>query len=319
MSRKAGARRNESERGHAAKTASGYERILQRFLEWAEGRTDVRAAVVVGSRARTDHPADEWADLDLVVFVEEPGRYVDDADWVEEIAQPWITFVEPTAIGNQQERRVLFEGGLDVDFAFVPASALGPVGTDQTSAAFFEVARRGYRILLDPGGALAAASSPPSVSRTSIPSGREVLEVVNDFGYHAVWTAKHLRRGELWWAKSGCDGRMKDLLRRMMEWHARAVHAPSLDTWMRGRYLEEWADPRAKRALRKSFAHYDEADVWRALLATMGLFRWLARETLQRLRVPYPAAGDRHATELVRQLYRGRAGNRPRRDARRAH
>jgi hypothetical protein len=25
--------------------------------------------------------------------------------------------------------------------------------------------------------------------------------VVSDFWYHALWSAKHLRQGELWWAK----------------------------------------------------------------------------------------------------------------------
>jgi predicted nucleotidyltransferase len=28
----------------------------------------IRAAVVIGSRARVDHPADEWSDLDVLIF-----------------------------------------------------------------------------------------------------------------------------------------------------------------------------------------------------------------------------------------------------------
>ncbi len=307
-----------SKAGRAAETGAAYERIIRRFLRWAEGRDDIRAAVVVGSRARTDHPADEWADLDLVVFVEEPARYTEDAEWVRELGTPWITFLEPTAVGDQRERRVLFEGGLDVDFALIPSAVLGAAATGGMPGAYEEVVRRGSRVLLDRDGALASATPAPRAAALAKPSKGELLEAVNDFWYHAVWTAKHLRRGELWWAKGGCDGHMKELLRRMMEWHARTLH-PGQDTWMRGRFLEEWVDPRARRELARTFAHYDEADVWRALFATMDLFRWLARETLEKLEVAYPNQSDRHATELARELYAGRARDRSRATARRAH
>lgn len=38
------------------------------IVVWAGGRADVRAVVVVGSRARSLHPADAWSDLDLILF-----------------------------------------------------------------------------------------------------------------------------------------------------------------------------------------------------------------------------------------------------------
>ncbi len=319
MARATRALQHASEEDRAAETAAAYERIIRRFLGWAESRADIRAAAVIGSRARTDHPADAWADLDLVVFVEEPARYTEDAEWVRELGTAWITFLEPTAVGAQHERRVLFEGGLDVDFSFIPSAFLQAAATGGIPEAYAEVVRRGSHVLLDRDGVLAAAAPGLPAAPSSKPSEREVLETVNDFWYHAVWTAKHLRRGELWWAKGGCDSHMKELLRQMMEWHARTVRVPGQDTWMRGRFLEEWVDPRAKRELARAFAHYDGEDVWRALFATMNLFRWLARETLGKLGVAYPREGDRHAAELVRKLYAGRTRGRRQASPRRAH
>jgi hypothetical protein len=87
----------------------------------------------------------------------------------------------------------------------------------------------------------------------------------------------------------------------MLEWHAHATQE-GIDIWMRGRFLEEWADPRAVDALPAIFAHYNEADVWHALLATMDLFSWLARETTEILKYAYPHQGEEHAAALVRQL-----------------
>lgn len=298
-------RREHRQEDRAAEVAAGYERIIQRFTRWATERPDIRAATIVGSRARQDHPADEWADLDLVMFAADPGRYADDPSWVRELGTPWLTFIEPTAVGGARERRILFEGGLDVDCALIPSAVLGTGATGAMPAAYAEVVRRGSRVLFDRERVLSAAVPEPTAAPPSAPSEQELLEAVNDFWYHAVWTAKHLRRGELWWAKGGCDYHMKELLRRMLEWHTRTVYAPGQDTWMRGRFLEEWADPRAKRALKKTFAHYDEEDVWRALFATMDLFRWLARETMNGLGFPYPAAGDGHATKLVEALAAG--------------
>jgi aminoglycoside 6-adenylyltransferase len=135
-----------------------------------------------------------------------------------------------------------------------------------------------------------------------LPSSAAYNAAVSDFWYHALWSAKHLRRGELWWAKAGCDMRLKHLLLTLLEWHARCAPGAQTDTWFRGRFLETWADPRALDELRQAFAHYDQADIGRALLATMHLFRWLAMETAQRLGYPYPAQGDVYVTRLVVQL-----------------
>lgn len=41
-----------------------YERLIEKLAAWVQTRLGVRAAMVLGSRARVDHPADEWSDLD---------------------------------------------------------------------------------------------------------------------------------------------------------------------------------------------------------------------------------------------------------------
>jgi len=281
-----------------------YQLLAEKFAQWAQGEGGIRAALMIGSRARADHPADQWADLDLIVVAADPGPYLASAAWLSAIAVPWLTFIETSGDGRVLERRALFEGGLDVDFAFLPlemARQMAQFGLPPDVADMF---RRGARLLLDKDDLfasimdLAGAPLPP----VSPPSPDEFMNLVNDFWYHAVWSAKHLRRGELWWAKSGCDDHMKYLLRRMLEWHARLRHGPEHDTWLRGRFLEEWADPRAVKELHQTFAHYDAQDIWRALFATMDLFRWLSYEAAGSLGYGYPRLGEQHATGLVQEL-----------------
>ena len=99
-------------------TAS-YEQLIQRFNVWAEKRSDIRAACIVGSRARTDHPADEWADLDMVVFTSNPEYYLSEMSWIDQLAKPLLTFIETTPESGTRERRVLFEGMIDADFTIL--------------------------------------------------------------------------------------------------------------------------------------------------------------------------------------------------------
>ena len=283
--------------------AQAYEQLTDRFVKWAQTEQDIHMAFVVGSRARGDHPADEWSDLDIVLVVTDAKPYLSAVNWIESIGNPWLTFVEETGGGLLMERRVLFEGGLDVDFVPVTLDVFQQVVEMGVTPDTVNLFGRGVQVLLDKDG-LSAQLEVFMVEEQplQLPSEAELLGVVNDFWYHTVWTAKHLRRGELWWAKSCCDAHLKWLLLRMMEWQVRATKGQSCDTWMRGRFLEEWADPRALEELRRAFAYYDKDDVWRALLVTMDLFRWLSVETADQLGFKYPAFGIERATELVKTL-----------------
>jgi aminoglycoside 6-adenylyltransferase len=308
----------------AGTLADGMRDLEARFVAWADARPDIRAAIVVGSRARLHHPADEWADLDLGFTTTQPRRYLDSDDWLSELGDVWVAYRDPAGI----TRHVLFAGGLDAGFAPIPhrqvklAVRLVPVfqrfpflyrlpGAGQLRAALAEAAeyyRRGGRVVLDKDGVAARflALLPQVDAGHVLPTAAEFDALVNEFWFADIWTAKHLMRGEIWWAKcSGSDGRMKTLLLRMTEWHARAVNGPDYDTWSDGRFLEEWADPRVVQGLRPAFARYDLEDARRALLATMDLFRWLAAETADRLGYPYPTDADADVSDWVRRCFAG--------------
>ena len=285
---------------------TAYEQLIERFIQWAQEEDNIRAAVVVGSRARTDHPADEWSDLDVLLFARDPEPCLETDQWLHTFGIPRLTFLEGTPDGGT-ERRVLFEGGLDMDLVPEPVETLEALLSEEVPRGAADMISRGVRFLVDKEGfekrlKTIGIRKPPC----SYPEESEFLNVVNDFWFHTVWTGKHLRRGELWWAKSGCDGYLKNLLRRMMEWHTCLSKGKEADTWMRGRFLEEWVDERALETLPDIFAHYNEEDVWRALFATMDLFHWLSLETAELAEVQYPLSGEEYARELVQGMFAGR-------------
>ena len=282
-----------------------YTDLIERYTAWAVETPDVRAALILGSRARTDHPADEWSDLDILVFAHNPEQFSQTDGWATNIAPSWLTFIELAGDGKTRERRTLYEGGLDVDVAFNPTEVLdGILQQKSMPPEFVDIIRRGIKILADKDGKLAQilAFPLPEVSLFRKPSQAEFTNSTCNFWYHTLWSAKHLRRGELWWAKSGVDMHLKGLLQQMLEWHARATRGEKFDTWLRGRFLEEWADPRAVEQLQRTFARYDTGDIASALQATMDLYRWLEDETAASWDYPIPLKGEHQTYQSTRNI-----------------
>lgn len=274
--------------------------LLERVIDRARGDAGIHGLVLLGSRARTEHPADTWSDTDLLVLVDDPEAFLAEAGWPMHLGVVSTTFLESTH--GRRERRVLFADGTDLDMI--------PVGVDELASVVSEAAdvlARGHRVVLDKDGLLEDLSERVARAiaqrRDDWPPSLVAFEnLVADFWYHAVWTARKLRRGELWVALGCLDGYMKRRLLTIIEWQARARGDGQADAWIGGRFLERWADPETVEALRGAFAHYEAPDVSRALRATMDLFRRLALDLSIRLELPYPERADDAATGMVNEL-----------------
>jgi aminoglycoside 6-adenylyltransferase len=313
------------------------EELERRIVGWAARRRDIRTVLVIGSRARLEAPADEWSDLDVVFTTSAPARYLAGVDWLNEIGDVWAAYADPY---DGVTRHVLFAGALDagitpvshrrlrallavrklrtrspmllrlfprvvrdaIDRRVEPANVREePAGA---TGAIFGHTRGRVRVILDKDGlgTRVLATLPHDSDAAKPPTAEQFRAVVEEFLFLSVWNAKHLRRGELWWAKTvACDGRMKTLLLRMIEWHAGALDGPGCYTSQRGRRFESWVEPRVLDRLRATFGHYDEDDVWRASLETASLFRTIATETAERLGWRYPDDIDAHVSHWVRR------------------
>ncbi|RPI93431.1 MAG: hypothetical protein EHM39_12880, partial [Chloroflexi bacterium] len=231
------------------------------------------------------------------------------AAWLDEIAPHWLTFVVGTVDGPR-ERRVMFEGALDVDFIPLPVEALSTAAA--LTADVRDIIRRGFRVILDKDGHLSRLvddlpSVDPSLATEQSPDETTFLNTVHDFWYHTIWSAKKLRRGELWTA-NGCINRYLkwQCLLPMIGWHAHAGHGGEVDTWMRGRFLERWADPRIVAVLPDTFGRGHAEDLWRALFETMSLFRWVAVETAKAFSFSYPAESEACVIAWVKSCFEER-------------
>jgi aminoglycoside 6-adenylyltransferase len=282
--------------------AHWYGPLVERVRAWANAEPEVRAVLMVGSQARTHVPADEWSDLDLVIFHTDPPRLLASTEWFRPFGTVVLSMLEPTAVLGMQERRVLYAEGRDVDFAVFPAAAL-PVITARPEA--LAVLSRGFVILLDKDQQLVELPSRLAGRSTEAaggPTEEQFLANVADFWYHVLWTVKKLRRGEIWSAKMGCDGYLKRLLVQMIEWQSLTQKGGKADVWHDGRFLDQWADPTVKARLPRTFAQYEPKDLARAPGETGRLFSDIAREVALAGGWEYPASAEEAVSKLVRKV-----------------
>jgi aminoglycoside 6-adenylyltransferase len=166
-----------------------------------------------------------------------------------------------------------------------------------------DVFRRGYRVLVDKDGI--TAGLPPADERHRphpIPDPAAFMRLVNIYWYGAVYVAKQIVRGQSWLVKYR-DWTNKEMLLRMLEWHALAIYGADHDVWHDGKFIGEWAEPEALGALEGCFGHFDAADSWRALLNSMTLFRRLAMDVAAEWELDYPARLDTQVTAYIMNLY----------------
>lgn len=87
----------------------------------------------------------------------------------------------------------------------------------------------------------------------------------------------------------------------MIEWHEKTVKGIEYDTWHAGRFLCEWASKETKEELESSFGHFDRIDSWKALMATIHLFKRLSHDISDNKKFSYPYELEKSVYEWINQ------------------
>ncbi len=267
---------------------NSYDQLEQRFAGWALQQLAIQAAIIVGSQARSQHPADEWSDLDLVLFATDTTPFVSSADWLS-------TFGDLRLSGSHgfgkhdREWLAFYADGTKLDAAFPSIDLVSsPNLQDMFDASPYPtVLQRGLRVLVDKTGG-PAVPRPPEVIVPRQPDQAELTALLQEMWLDTIKAAKFIRRQDLWRAIQLCDGELKQHLLQLLEWEA-ALHRDQRDIWYNGRFLDEWADPQAVSQLPATFAAYTSADLRRALWATHVLCQNVALQIADHLHHAYPA------------------------------
>jgi len=232
-----------------------YSQLEARVAEWAELQENVRAVLVIGSRAWAQDQVDHWSDLDLVVFTAQPSLYWRDLAWLQEIGDCWVSVAKPPFDPTSSWLPVsaVFSDRLRVDFVFhsIPdnCSASSSLGEIITASPYAYVFYPFTRVLFDRGGSPGVLTMPGGEYRPSLPDQPAFANHLKLFWLQAVHIAHLIQRGELWRADQILHCELRRNLLALIEWHAMVMQGLEVGILPRGRFLEKWADPRVPAAL----------------------------------------------------------------------
>lgn len=251
------------------------KKLLKNIEKWAKNQPNLRTLILLGSRVQKNR-GDRLSDIDLYLFVESLCDYTEDQDWFKTFGPIWL------AVLNDEDDhavwRVIYEGGLMVEFFVYPLKALETMKNKLPQ--HFEP---GYAVLVDKDkGAklLPQAGSSPQVPES--PSIEMFRESLSNFWLDAYHVAKYLWRRDLWRAKHH-DWRLKGDLLQMMGWHAVLKRKQQDFTTYEGKGIQTWIDPETFTSLMTVFGRFYPADSWRALEDTIKLFTLLSNEVADAL------------------------------------
>lgn len=264
-----------------------YDQIEQRVAAWAAGRPDVLAVIVIGSRSRTFRPADAWSDLDCIVFVEDSALYHRPGDWQPELEAALAIPVWFAAYGvihtGESEWEYVLQDGLKVDLVFAHnrAGAGADLRAVVAAAPYEGVFRGGARVLIDKTASPPPFQPPENTPQAMPPALTQAAfdNLVAGLLLDLVRAHRLAGRGELWRAARAVNEQWQQTLLELLQWHAQAAGREEAGRWGYGRFLEQWADPRALKMLPETCARQDPQSIYAAVRSALALVDWLGEET----------------------------------------
>jgi aminoglycoside 6-adenylyltransferase len=276
------------------------QRLQTNILTACQELDSIRAVLLIGSRARTEPPPDDLADIDLLLFTTDTADFIPLPSFVAEAGELWLSDFSYTG-GGDPEWMVVYEGGYKVDYMFTIIQPDETFQQNLDNSYYRIIFPRGYQVLIDKtasDGQIVLTLE--DLKQPMLPTAAEFVALNDTFLLEASRTVKFIERRDMWRAKDGVDSVLKKRLLTMLEWHARAKYGLERDTWYYGRYLAEWTDPEVVAQLPETFGTYDPVDLGRALQATLSLYNQLAAETAVRLDFDYPTPGQKAALDWLR-------------------
>ena len=91
-----------------------YRDIKQKLCKYAEQDKDIKAVIAIGSSTRSEVPADEFSDLDLIIVTSAPDRWYS-GEYHALLGNVSISFIEPT-LGGGKERLLKMIGQYQLCF-----------------------------------------------------------------------------------------------------------------------------------------------------------------------------------------------------------
>lgn len=276
--------------------------ILESIKSWEKKNKDIKTVIVIGSSIRQSNKGDKYSDIDLIIVTKDPFKYEKSSHWISEIYQP-VSFHNGYEISKgNYVKRIFFENEIAVDITFldykmlnaaslyallkeklpIVLKLLGPYNLKKIEKQllnFTYYLHRGYYLLSDRNdtGSKIKRINRECPYKTEYSFELQEFElVVNRFWQNAYRAAFKIKRNELFTAKLEHEPEMKQDLLNIIEIFSKYKNGQDYETWHKGRFIEQWADPFIVEKMVSIYGTYDAENTWNALQRTISLFSTLS-------------------------------------------
>ncbi len=268
--------------------------VLEKFVRWAESKSDIRAVLLTSSRTKPNAKLDEFSDYDIIFVAEDINPYREDESWLEEYGKILVVYRDPveTRFGHERFINVTqYENGLKIDFTLWPVELLKTVVKMEQLPNYID---DGYKVLLDKDGLTKGMKAPSYKAFVpKPPTEAEYQAFVEEFFYDIPYAAKQIRRGDIFALKLTVYYMRDVKLCRLLEWKVEIEHKWSLKSGYYGKGLQKYLAPALLQEW--DMIHFGSVSEnnWESLFKMLKLFGEVAREVGKELGYNYPEDLDK--------------------------
>lgn len=237
---------------------------IEKITTWANRDGSIQGIIIIGSQVRRELIADQWSDVDLMLLANDPHPLLTDAAWLDTFGNVVCFFNEVTVLPwltwNWCVTRALYDDNRAIDFSILPADHL-----DEVLSVNKEIMSKGYRVIYDANAGrldtkICTLLETVQKEKLVMPTEEELRNIIREILFHVIWSFKKIKQKELWVAVNCINGRIQNLLLRLIEAHNISITQRSTVVMHEGRFLEQRADRELIEKLKNCFTQYDEID-----------------------------------------------------------
>ncbi|MCB5950672.1 aminoglycoside 6-adenylyltransferase [Enterococcus sp. BWT-B8] len=255
-----------------------YDRLIEAFTSVGKVQKDIKAAYVIGSRAKKEQLTDQWSDLDLLIYTEEPEKYLETPKFISQFGTIWSS-IKVKTMNDEQKRLTLFDGGYQVD---IVVKTNKEYAEQVKSEKVPEMFNQGVQLIVNNAGNGEQLLPNQENQLEKIPLTEENFEQLNQlFWFMTLSISKQLLIEENWAVKAK-EQAYKNVTFQMIEWYELSLKDKNVEEKSSGRFINEWTEPSVYKALFNVLGQFGMENNWEALQQSIDLFLNLS-EPLQKL------------------------------------
>ncbi|MCQ2009828.1 MAG: aminoglycoside 6-adenylyltransferase [Sporolactobacillus sp.] len=273
------------------------------ILDKAKADERIRAVIMNGSRTNPDAPRDCFQDYDIVYVVRDVPSFTANHHWVDQFGKRIIMQMPDLMdIGNglgdiakdKFAYLMLFDDGNRIDLTLMTLErAKEWVNGDSLSI-----------ILLDKDRQFASVpSSDDRDYRMIPPSAKQFVDCCNEFWWVSPYVAKGLWRGEIPYAKTMLEHYVREMLLKMLGWHAGVRTNFTVSAGKCGKYLSRYVEKSVWQSYLLTYPDAEPEHIWQSLFQMGNLFRILAKQVADHFGYIYATADDQRVSAYLKHVH----------------